>query len=640
MDAPSTAQFLPVPAATTAPLQRNRTAEQVDPTGEDGFADLVSSFGEASGGATETTAPVLLDIPPSRIDAVQIVTGSPEGAPPIAGKPDSVEAAGEVPRDVVRAEGGSSPLPTRLGSNALGQPDAAAGRTSSGTKSVSSAQSGSMTISADQVPGAFHLDGNGERNLFPERSGQEVPLKRMGAAPLTRTAIDPMERSDQAAANSPRAGRAALAMNPVSSLQAPTDQPLAVTSQTTSKPSADARGVPTTAQSAEADLPLLPVARDGVAVQVKVPVDGGVKASSLATMEPAVSNGSGTATSATSQGASELVRPASETRSLTGSDRFDRVLDGRLSASPAAPDPRKLQTLLSPQRNDVGPKQQPVVASDASGMLARTDGYVTGRVLATQSGAGPGPVVEVPASGPSTEMLQGPGRTGAQPDPGVARAGIDVAARIGPGSPGPLTQTTASAPPVATGQPPTALPPQELGAAAVLEPGPAGPPTPASTSTAVVAAGLSSIMTGPGASIPHHIAQHIAANLPKPVADLGNGTLELALDPPELGRVRMSLLEIGGALTLSITAERPETAELMRRNMDLLNQEFSRSGLDAPNVQVSTGEDGQRPSPNHEGGSNTSPHPEDVAEATGDNTNHSPSPSAKADKGRALDLRL
>jgi flagellar hook-length control protein FliK len=51
----------------------------------------------------------------------------------------------------------------------------------------------------------------------------------------------------------------------------------------------------------------------------------------------------------------------------------------------------------------------------------------------------------------------------------------------------------------------------------------------------------------------------------------------------------MSLVEIAGTLTLSITAERPETAELMRRHMDILNQEFSRSGLDAPDVHVGTG---------------------------------------------------
>jgi hypothetical protein len=68
----------------------------------------------------------------------------------------------------------------------------------------------------------------------------------------------------------------------------------------------------------------------------------------------------------------------------------------------------------------------------------------------------------------------------------------------------------------------------------------------------------------PGAALSQQIAQHIAANLPKPVTDLGTGTLEITLDPPELGRVRMSLVEIAGTITLSIVADRPETAELMR----------------------------------------------------------------------------
>ena len=70
------------------------------------------------------------------------------------------------------------------------------------------------------------------------------------------------------------------------------------------------------------------------------------------------------------------------------------------------------------------------------------------------------------------------------------------------------------------------------------------------------------------------------------------GPIDIALDPPELGRVRLSLVEVNGAMTVSITAERPETADLMRRHLALLADEFARQGLDAPMVYISGGDQG------------------------------------------------
>ena len=72
------------------------------------------------------------------------------------------------------------------------------------------------------------------------------------------------------------------------------------------------------------------------------------------------------------------------------------------------------------------------------------------------------------------------------------------------------------------------------------------------------------------------------------------GPIDIALDPPELGRVRLSLVEVNGAMTVSITAERPETADLMRRHLALLADEFARQGLDAPMVDISGGDQGGR----------------------------------------------
>jgi len=104
--------------------------------------------------------------------------------------------------------------------------------------------------------------------------------------------------------------------------------------------------------------------------------------------------------------------------------------------------------------------------------------------------------------------------------------------------------------------------------------------------------------------VPGHATQSLATVTAQQIttalrdAALDPGTpLDLALDPPELGRVRLSFGEAGGALLLTITAERPETAELMRRHLGLLAEEFGRAGLDAPQVNISQDGDGRRSPP-------------------------------------------
>lgn len=101
----------------------------------------------------------------------------------------------------------------------------------------------------------------------------------------------------------------------------------------------------------------------------------------------------------------------------------------------------------------------------------------------------------------------------------------------------------------------------------------------------------------PHRSDPVLLPQSAAQQIVTTVAQLHlspEGPVEIALDPPELGRVRLSLVEINGAMTLSITAERPETADLMRRHLSLLTEEFTRQGLDALMVDISGGGQGGR----------------------------------------------
>ena len=59
----------------------------------------------------------------------------------------------------------------------------------------------------------------------------------------------------------------------------------------------------------------------------------------------------------------------------------------------------------------------------------------------------------------------------------------------------------------------------------------------------------------------------------------GERPMELVLNPAELGRVRISMQASEGAMTVQVLADRPETLDLMRRNIDTLAQEFHEMGF-------------------------------------------------------------
>ncbi len=87
------------------------------------------------------------------------------------------------------------------------------------------------------------------------------------------------------------------------------------------------------------------------------------------------------------------------------------------------------------------------------------------------------------------------------------------------------------------------------------------------------------------------VAQHIMHALREHRFDPG-APIDLALDPPELGKLRLSVIETATGMSLLITAERAETADLMRRHLALLAEAFGQEGLDPPSVSISHGEAG------------------------------------------------
>lgn len=88
--------------------------------------------------------------------------------------------------------------------------------------------------------------------------------------------------------------------------------------------------------------------------------------------------------------------------------------------------------------------------------------------------------------------------------------------------------------------------------------------------------------TGPGTlhSAPTgEIARVVVDKLVGAVRASGDGIVDVQLSPEELGRVKLSLTVTDGGMLVAISAERPETLDLMRRHIDFLVREFREQGF-------------------------------------------------------------
>ncbi|MBO9450557.1 flagellar hook-length control protein FliK [Tropicibacter sp. R16_0] len=111
-----------------------------------------------------------------------------------------------------------------------------------------------------------------------------------------------------------------------------------------------------------------------------------------------------------------------------------------------------------------------------------------------------------------------------------------------------------------------------------------------STEDAAAAASAPTAVSGAisGPSKPG-LAQTVGAQLAEQLAKRHQGTIGITLNPEELGRVQMAVNASESVVAISITAERPETLDLMRRHVDQLIEEFRQLGYEGVDLAFSGG---------------------------------------------------
>lgn len=139
-----------------------------------------------------------------------------------------------------------------------------------------------------------------------------------------------------------------------------------------------------------------------------------------------------------------------------------------------------------------------------------------------------------------------------------------------------------------------------------------------------------------GPDLSQQIARQLAEFAPRP-----QQTTEVRLNPEELGRVRMTMLQSDGAISVTITAERGDTLDLMRRHIGLLAEEFRQIGYGTITFDFGADERGQRRGPPVPGQDPTGDHAGKRPEAATDDQQASPLSlvSVRAANG-SIDIRL
>ncbi|MGR3635577.1 MAG: flagellar hook-length control protein FliK [Shimia sp.] len=137
-----------------------------------------------------------------------------------------------------------------------------------------------------------------------------------------------------------------------------------------------------------------------------------------------------------------------------------------------------------------------------------------------------------------------------------------------------------------------------------------------------------------------HNPAHVVRQVADAVKASDKGIIELTMDPPELGRLRLVMTEVSGVMNIAISTENQTTSDLMRRHIELLRKDFMEMGYDDVSFTFEQGDtNGQQSSEQPQwagaaGGEEPS-HSSEVAHATP----KTPQPTPAAGSG-GLDIRL
>lgn len=142
--------------------------------------------------------------------------------------------------------------------------------------------------------------------------------------------------------------------------------------------------------------------------------------------------------------------------------------------------------------------------------------------------------------------------------------------------------------------------------------------------------------TGQTQSLPPSLATAVPAQLLHHTTAAKTGGVDVLLQPEELGHVKFQIQQHGETVRILLSAERPETLDLLRRHSDQLLQEFRQSGFSQASLNFSQWGQNQR---------SPTPPPELVAAFDADFVEPPPTPrpistAAVAPSGQGLNLRL
>lgn len=114
-----------------------------------------------------------------------------------------------------------------------------------------------------------------------------------------------------------------------------------------------------------------------------------------------------------------------------------------------------------------------------------------------------------------------------------------------------------------------------------------------------------------------------------------DGPLELALSPEELGQLIISIKQDGDFVRVTLTADRPETLDLMRRHGGELVADLRQAGFSGASLSFGQGGQGQQPRfANAEPTAKNPPTPQHLPPET------KPTASSRPRKGSGVDLRF